>query len=904
MPLLDIEKGSFSSGELSPRMFARQDVDRYKNGAALLEGFRVLPQGGIIRCEGTRYVATAKYANRLCLVKPFEPSVHDAYALEVGHEYMRFFKNNVRIESPPGTPVELATPYQEAHLRGLRTAQSNDVMIITHLGGLYAPLRLSRLSDTSWDLRLIRFDPPPTYEAGFAGTPQIALSAMTGTGVTVTSVGAFWLLADVDRTIQAGSDTVSGIGRGVIRSITDSTHAVMDILEDFTSVNFAAGTWTLGGSPVANVKPSKAGPIGAAVSLTLQAAVGQNLVTDGEFDTAGPWTDLSVGPGVATIAGGRAGLHGHVGGDAHIEQHVTGLTPGMLYQVTFEILSDPIAVLVGTASGTDDIVPAAWYNPGVGLQLTFAPPGTGVYLGFRNQEDHQAYVDHVNLHPLLLEGWRQAEIDQRPYVLLNKGIVQLTGLESTTVVHGVIIRSLDTNDEVPAAAWTMEQPAWSTTLGWPYEVILYEGRLCFFGSPRFPQDIWQSAVDDFFNMALGPLATDAIHISIVDSGGNITLNALRWAMPAENLLIGTSHGEYRLIGPGDDPLTPVSLPRNRIQSTFGSDDVKPLKVGSAILFVQRQGSKVREMAFDERTQTTFVARDITVTSDHLLRQHRLLELSYQQEPLSTVWGVRSDGQLLGLTYDQSEQMVAWWRRLTQGIFESSATIPHPSANAHQVWLAVQRTIGGLPVRFIERLDPEAVMTLPTPVSMVNELTQDTDVIDHWTGLTVDAGVVYQGAATATITGLGHLEGATVKVVGDGAVFPDAVVTGGQVTLPQAVQCAFVGLEYIPRGKTMPVDAPVRGPTQQGRRKRWVSLRARVEGTACLVLKPTPQSQPERIPFRQPHMPQNQGVAPFSGDREVTPLGWDRMGMIEFYVDQPLPATILGIMGVLDAEAER
>jgi hypothetical protein len=307
---------------------------------------------------------------------------------------------------------------------------------------------------------------------------------------------------------------------------------------------------------------------------------------------------------------------------------------------------------------------------------------------------------------------------------------------------------------------------------------------------------------------------------------------------------------------------------------------------------------MREMSFDERTQTTYVARDITITSDHLLRTAHILELAYQQEPTSTVWAVRSDGQLLGLTYDLSEQIVAWWRFVTAGQVESVATIPHPTANAHQVWLTAQRTIGVTETRSIEVLDPDAVMTLPTPVEMFNELTQETETIAGWEGLTVDAAKVYANPGSATLTGLGHLNGATVAIVADGAVFPSQVVQGGQVTLPSTPQSAFVGLPYLCRGKCLPVDLNLRGTTGQRVKKRFVKIVARVENAACLVV------HGERIPFRQPHMAMDQGVALFSGDKEVTPLGWSGMGVIDFAVDQPLPCTVVGLIALVDQEAER
>src|SRR4029077_3534501 len=159
------------------------------------------------------------------------------------------------------------------------------------------------------------------------------------------------------------------------------------------------------------------------------------------------------------------------------------------------------------------------------------------------------------------------------------------------------------------------------------------------------------------------------------------------------------------------------------------------------------------------------------------------------------------------------------------------------------------TLGGVPIQTLEVLDADSRMVLPEPVAMFNELTQEPEVLAGGDGLTVDCATVYAAIATDTLTGLSHLEGATVQIVGDGAVFPDQVVTGGQVVLSQVVHTAFVGLPYTSRGRTMPVEIPLRGTTGQGGRKRWVNLRARMQGTACLVLNG------ERLPFRQSHMAQ-------------------------------------------------
>jgi hypothetical protein len=903
MALVAVLKGAFTSGELSPRMAARQDIDRYKNGAIQLENWIVLPQGGVTRRSGLRFVAAAKASSRLCLVRAFEPSTTDAYILEVGHAYIRFFKNTARMEVA-GVPVEVTTPYEETDLRLVRTAQSNDVMIFVH--PRYAPRRLSRLSDTEWVFSLLAFDPPPLYEAGETPAVALTLSALTGSAITITAAAPYFLTADVQRGLT------SGVGRAVLTAFTSSTVMTATVLEAFTSLTLPAGTWTLRGSPVASLETSVAGPAGALTTLSLTGG-GTNLMPDPTLDNPAAWTDVSTGGAGQTgvVTGGQGVLEmdpAGVGGPTDypaLQTTVSGLLVGQVYLLTFDNLAvgndrSALGIRVGSTPTGNEMRGLTYYNVGYGIQHTFTATAATAYLTFVGPTTTGATTvrgafDTVALYPATMNGWRSTDVGK--YVRAGDAYVQVTAFTNGQAITGRIVSPFPDRTPTPAGAWTLESPAWSDALGWPSAVVLYEGRLFFAGTTRFPQTIWGSAVDDLFNFALGTTAASAVSFSLVDSGGNITLNRIRWLMPAENMLVGTTHGEYRLIGAGDDPLSALTPPRNRIQSTFGSDTVQPLKVGSALLFAQRQGSKIREMTFDERTTTTFVARDITVTSEHLLAHHRVLELAYQQEPLSIIWAVRSDGVLLGLTFDQSEQIVAWWRVTTPGVVESVATIPHPTANAHQTWVSVQRTVNGQPVRYLEVLDSESRMVLPQPVPMFNELTQETEDVDGWEGLTVDSGVVYSGAPTDSLSGLGHLEGETVQIVGDGTVLAPQVVTGGQVGLSQTVSTAFVGLPYVCRGRTMPVEVPVRGLTGQGTRKRWVNLRARVQGTACLVL------HGEAIPFRQPHMPQNQGVAPFTGDREVMALGYDRFGMVSFVVDKPLPATVLGVLGVLDTEVQ-
>ena len=93
MPKASVLQPSFSSGELSPLYYGQADNPRYKKG--LVTGINFLPllQGPIIRRPGTKYCATTKQQGAPILI-PFKFSQSQAYILEFGNNYIRFYANN------------------------------------------------------------------------------------------------------------------------------------------------------------------------------------------------------------------------------------------------------------------------------------------------------------------------------------------------------------------------------------------------------------------------------------------------------------------------------------------------------------------------------------------------------------------------------------------------------------------------------------------------------------------------------------------------------------------------------------------------------------------------------------------------------------------------------------------
>ncbi len=269
---------SFTTGEISPKLSSRIDFAKYINGCETLENYTILPQGGVTRRPGLRFVKEVKDSSKAVRVETFLFSVTDAYTLEIGENYIRFYKNQARLESG-GSPVEVTTTYAEADLFDLHFAQSADILYIAHKD--YAPRKLSRVSDTSWTFSTITFNPGPSVEVNTDLGEEVTLSAITGDGVTVTpdSTEALFLAADIGRNI------VSGAGRGIIISINTGASpdtVDMDVQDDFADTTLEINTWELTGSPDATNTPSATGPVGKIITMTL-AVNGWRAADVGKF---------------------------------------------------------------------------------------------------------------------------------------------------------------------------------------------------------------------------------------------------------------------------------------------------------------------------------------------------------------------------------------------------------------------------------------------------------------------------------------------------------------------------------------------------------------------------------------------------------------------------------------------
>jgi hypothetical protein len=177
MAKVSTAKQNFTAGELTQRLFGRTDLGRYDNGATTVENFLVQPHGGLTRRPGTKYVAGVKTSSAKTRIIRFQFNVEQVYIIEMGNNYMRFFKDGGQIIDGSSNPIELATTYTTAQIADVKFAQTADVMYLVHPS--HPPRKLTRTSHIAWTINDVVLKRGAMLDPNTTTTTLIA-SARTG----------------------------------------------------------------------------------------------------------------------------------------------------------------------------------------------------------------------------------------------------------------------------------------------------------------------------------------------------------------------------------------------------------------------------------------------------------------------------------------------------------------------------------------------------------------------------------------------------------------------------------------------------------------------------------------------------------------------------------------------------
>lgn len=405
---------------------------------------------------------------------------------------------------------------------------------------------------------------------------------------------------------------------------------------------------------------------------------------------------------------------------------------------------------------------------------------------------------------------------------------------------------------------------------YPAAVTYFEQRRGFGGTLGKPQNMWLTKSGTESNLQYSIPTRDDDSIAFKVSAREA--NTIRHLVPMQHLIMLTSSAEWRITSISSDALTPASL-NVKPQSYVGASNVQPVVVNNNLIFASARGGHVREMTFAYQTVSigAYQTNDLCLRATHLFDGQTILDMALAKSPQPIVWCVSDSGKLLGLTYVPEQSISAWHQHDTDGIVESCCTVAEGAEDA--LYMIVQRTILGVTKRYVERLASRRFPTLAD-------------------AFFVDAGLTYVGPPVTVLSGLGHLEGKMVSILGDGSVRPPQVVVGGSITLDQEASKAQVGLPITADAQTLPLSFEAQA-FGQGRQKNVNKVWLRVFASSGIFAGP----QFDRLTEAKIRTTEPFGSPPNLKTDEIgiaLTNEWASSGQVCVRQSDPLPITIVAL----------
>ena len=461
-----------------------------------------------------------------------------------------------------------------------------------------------------------------------------------------------------------------------------------------------------------------------------------------------------------------------------------------------------------------------------------------------------------------------ADLTTYPYT--HTGYAKIIGYTDAYRVTASVVKAFGGTERTNN--WYLS--AWGKSQGYPCCATFFQDRLCFGANTSYPQRIWMSMSGDYENFSVNKESGTVTDDSAV-SADLLSLRPYQIThMDAGNDLIILTEGNEWTIS-GSETVTPSSI-TPRLQQNYGCNDTEPVRVGNRLVYVQRRGSIIRDMAYAYDTDS-YGGYDLTLLAKHLITGKEIIDSAFAQEPDSIIYFVRSDGTLLCLTYIMEQKVYAWSHIVTDGKIE--AVLAAQQGNNDIVYCQVLRTVNGKQVRYIEQFSLDSD----------SENQQDYIMLDSSVRKTYST-------ATKAITGLSHLEGRSVTVMGDGYLFDPVTVKNGALTLPEGCKNVVIGIPY-----TMILEQPNFNTTIsgvgniQGMQQAVNTVVLRLSKSFGGEIGPDKNTLHEII-YDVGTMDLGQECL-FSGDKNVTmgSGGFNKNGRVYIRHDKPYPFTLLSIV---------
>lgn len=481
------------------------------------------------------------------------------------------------------------------------------------------------------------------------------------------------------------------------------------------------------------------------------------------------------------------------------------------------------------------------------------------------------------------------------------------------------------------ASTNWEESAWSLFRGYPRTVVHHEQRAIWGGNPSETDTLWCSRLGSIFHMMQRRMAQDfagntsglnyfipsgvpneqavynGVGVQILEDDAFSfppavdEVNPISWMSSGRDLAVGTLGGEYIIgsEGRGFSILT-VTV---KSQTSYGGAPVKTVKNSNEVLFITRDGAKLRNFKYND-SNGTFLSGNLSVTADHIKRYGDGIFTEYEdtyefldmvvQPSEEIVWLLNNQNRLVGLRYSIENGNVAWFRTLFPDKDGDSnqvwgvTSIPSADGGADDLWIIVERTINSVKSFFLEkiaiRFDADSLIEEPFIDENLPAFLDSHVKIDN-SGATI----------TDTLTGLGHLEGEIVALTYRGERLSDYTVSGGEIALNSADEekfdiagIGFVGFVYVSNFESLDVEAGGDLGFSEGHTQRIERADVRFHNTRNA--KAGSIERQDTLPFRFSSI-----TSLFSGILQVqVPNSAGKDQRIKITNDQPQPCTVLSI----------
>lgn len=429
---------------------------------------------------------------------------------------------------------------------------------------------------------------------------------------------------------------------------------------------------------------------------------------------------------------------------------------------------------------------------------------------------------------------------------------------------------------------------------YPSVAAYFQQRRVYANSLNQPDTYWMSQPGLYSNMDSSIPVTDGD--SITGTPWAQQINGIQFLVPMPGgLVVLTGKGAWQVNGGQSSAITPSNQTATAQAYNGCNAIVPPQTINYDILYVQNKGSIWRDLSYNFYTNI-YTGTDLTVLANHLFTDFQSIQATWAEEPFKLLWVVRNDGKMLSLTYLKEQNITAWTRHDTNGLFVGVCSVTELPVDA--VYVITQRYVQGAWRYYSERMDNRIwdtvedafcvdsglayPMTYPNTSARASASTGIVNIIADspvftpdnvgdvvrisggkvtitsyynsqvLTGLVtnrltetipndpddlpapVPSGSWSISTPTSTVSGLNHLEGLEVTILADGSVIPNQVVTNGSITLDYPASQIVVGLPYVCQLQTMYMDSPpVQGQSIQNKRKNISAVGVRVQASRGL-----------------------------------------------------------------------